>query len=47
MCKRNAIMEVISLKTNGYVRYTVHFKSIKLGLAPKYTRGAIVNIHCE
>jgi len=37
-------MEVISLKTKEYVRYTVHFKSIKLEHAPKYTRGAIVNI---
>jgi len=38
-------MEVINLRTNGYVRYTVHFKSIKLEHAPKYTRNAIVNIN--
>jgi len=38
-------MEVINLKTNGYVRYADHFKSIKLEHAPKYTRDAIVHIN--
>jgi len=38
-------MEVINLKMNKQVRYTVHFTLLKLPHAPKYTRNAIVNIN--
>src|SRR5258708_9500886 len=38
-------MEVINLRTNAKVRYTIHLKVLKLPHAPKDTHNAIVNIN--